>query len=48
MLIFLSTNQLIKVEKPITLLFLCPYVTKPDKYYRHIIEVHYLQLVGCH
>ena len=40
-----STNQSTKVENidlDVPLLYLYPYVGEPDKYHRHIIEVHYL------
>ena len=46
----LSTKQSTKVENlylDVPLLFLFLYVGKPDKYYWHIIKVHYLQLVAC-
>ena len=45
-----STNQSTKVENldlDFPLLYLYPYIGKPDKCYRHIIEVHYIQPVGC-
>ena len=44
----LQSNQT-KLKKnhdlDVTLLFLYYYVGKPDKYHRHLIEVHYLQPV---
>ena len=46
----LTTNQSAKVEKSLLnvfVLLLYSYVGKPDKYHRHIIKVHYLQLVAC-
>ena len=45
-----STNQSTKVEHinlDVPLLYLYSYVGKPGKYHQHIIEVHYLQPVGC-
>ena len=47
-LTLLSTDQSNKVKKfrfRFPLLSLYPYVRKPEKYHRHIIEVHYLQSV---
>ena len=41
----LGTNQLKlkNLDLEVPLLFLYPYVAKPDKYNQDIIEIHYLQ-----
>ena len=44
----LFTNQSIKVEKSrlkCSSIALYPHVGRPDKYHRHIIEIHYSQPV---
>ena len=46
---YLQTNQpkLKNLYLDVPLLFWYFYVGKPDKHHRHIIKVHYLQLVAC-